>query len=53
MRKVIAVLGLTVLAACGADGPPVAPPEKTPEKPAVGLSISGVAEAGIARTGGQ
>jgi predicted small lipoprotein YifL len=53
MRSIIAVLGLTVLAACGADGPPVAPPEKPAEKPAVGLSISGVAEVGIARVGGQ
>jgi hypothetical protein len=49
MRSVIAVLGLTALAACGADGPPRAPAEK----PAAGLSISGVAEVGIARVGGQ
>ncbi len=49
MRSVIAVLGLIVLAACGADGPPKPPAEK----PAVGLSISGVAEVGIARVGGQ
>jgi hypothetical protein len=49
MRSIIAVLGLTVLAACGADGPPIAPAEK----PASGLTISGVAEMGIARVGGQ
>ncbi len=53
MRSAIAVLGLIVLAACGADGPPKPPAEKTAEKPAVGLSISGVAEVGIARVGGQ
>ena len=49
MRSVIAVLGLTVMAACGADGPPIAPADKS----AVGLTISGVAEVGIARVGGQ
>jgi hypothetical protein len=49
MRNVIALFGLAVLAACGADGPPVAPTEK----PAVGLTFSGVAEVGIARVGGQ
>jgi predicted small lipoprotein YifL len=49
MRGIIAVLGLIVLAACGADGPPIAPAEK----PVEGLTISGVAEVGIARVGGQ
>lgn len=48
MRSFIAILGLLVLTACGADGPPSAPAAK----PAAGITISGVAKVGIARLGG-
>lgn len=52
MRSLIALFGLTVLAACGADGPPVAPTQTPAQTPALGISFSGVAEAGVARVGG-
>ncbi len=44
MTRLLAALSLTLLAACGADGPPVAPAQ-TAAKP--GLSISGEAEIGV------
>ncbi|MCR9273027.1 MULTISPECIES: argininosuccinate lyase [Mameliella] len=42
--RLLAVLGLVVLAACGADGEPETPDGKSP---GVGVSITGKAEVGI------
>lgn len=42
--RILIALSLTLLAACGADGPPIAP-SKAVAKP--GISISGTAEVGI------
>lgn len=47
MSRVILSLGLVaLLAACGADGAPIAP-EPEPETPPPGVSISGTASVGI------
>ncbi|WP_167645365.1 argininosuccinate lyase [Mameliella alba] len=44
--RLLAVLGLVVLAACGADGEPE-PPDGKPAGPGLGVSITGKAEVGI------
>lgn len=46
MRRLACLLMLTVLAACGADGPPV-PPTKADTAP--GLKISGEARLGVVK----
>lgn len=45
MRRVLPVLFLLSLAACGADGEPVPPPAKETAKP--GLTVSGDASMGV------
>ena len=47
MLRLILPLSLTLLAACGADGPPQPPAQAAP-KP--GLTISGEARIGIVKT---
>jgi hypothetical protein len=44
--RLLAVLGLVALAACGADGEPETP-ERKPAGPGIGVSITGKAEVGI------
>ncbi|WP_298295812.1 argininosuccinate lyase [uncultured Litoreibacter sp.] len=46
MKQVIALITLATLAACGVDGEPVKPEPK----PKPGISITGRAEIGIAKT---
>lgn len=47
MRAAIILLAF-VLAACGADGPPLAPQETS----AMGLSVTGTVRTGMAQDGG-
>ncbi|MBV7395447.1 argininosuccinate lyase [Mameliella sediminis] len=44
--RLVAILGLLALAACGADGEPEAPGPKS-SGPGIGVSITGKAEVGI------
>ncbi|MDZ7904356.1 MAG: argininosuccinate lyase [Cypionkella sp.] len=43
--------GLALLAACGADGPPVAPDPKPRTTSPVGVALTGTLSAGVARNG--
>ncbi|MEM9249042.1 MAG: argininosuccinate lyase [Pseudomonadota bacterium] len=46
MRRLIAVVLLLGVAACGVDGPPV-PPADDRDRPEPGITISGTAEVGV------
>ncbi len=47
MRVLAALVGLSVLAACGVDGAPQAPSTKTPVATGTGVTISGDARFGV------
>lgn len=47
MMRFFALASLALLAACGADGPPVPPSQAAAEAQANGVSISGQAQIGI------
>lgn len=48
MKMALIALGLLTLAACGADGPPVAPGgAAAPAPTTTGISLSGTAKIGI------
>lgn len=47
MTRLFALVSLTLLAACGVDGPPI-PPSQVPAEPAEpGVTMSGQAQIGI------
>lgn len=48
-RLTAAALALTLLTACGADGPPTAPGAKSATPPAGGLSVTGDAYVGVSK----
>ncbi|MCZ8334497.1 MAG: hypothetical protein O9328_09565 [Rhodobacteraceae bacterium] len=47
MTRLLALASLALLAACGADGPPVPPSQAAAQAQASGVSISGQAQIGI------
>ncbi|ETX27657.1 hypothetical protein [Roseivivax isoporae] len=50
MKRCVAILGLALLAACGADGEPVPPePRETPPGPGMRFDVTGSAEIGVAK----
>jgi predicted small lipoprotein YifL len=47
MSRVLAILALAALAACGVDGEPVPPPVAKPAPGTVTVTVEGVAEIGV------
>jgi predicted small lipoprotein YifL len=47
MKRLVTLFTLALLAACGADGPPVAPSQAPAPAPTSGIAITGEAEIGV------